>query len=449
MNRTADGSTVYDVIVVGLGVMGAATCAALARRGRRVLGLEQFVTPHELGSSHGRTRIIRTAYYEHPAYVPLVRRSFELWYELEQLSGRRLLVECPCLSIARPDSAMLAGLRASVQAHGLAAEELSAAEIRRRYPPLRLGEEFVGILERQAGYLAVEPCVCALWQTAQAAGAALHFCERLEQWEASERSVRVVTERGTYYAATLVLTPGPWAPPLLARWGVPLAVMRQVTVWFDVGPRRERFRRDRFPIFIAEVPLVPSAGSNAGSGAASGTGSHAGADPSFGAGPGLAATAKTAAFYGLPMVDERGLKLARHYGAAELPSLAAMAREVTEADIATVRSFAAAYLPDAATAPARGTVCPYTVTPDRHFLIDRHPESPAVLLACGFSGHGFKFAPVIGEILADLATDGRTPHDIELFRLRRFAAAANPAGVASPRVTPDSTAAGGPHGRSG
>lgn len=374
-------SRCFDVVVIGLGAMGGAACWQLANRGCRVLGLDQFTPPHTLGSSHGRTRVIRTAYFEHPAYVPLVRRAFDRWYELEQLTGQHLLTSCPCLNLGPADGAMIRSLTACVRLHQLPARTLDAAEICRIFPPFHLPEHYTGILEDQAGFLAVEDCVAAQLAAARRAGAQLHLDEPVMQWEVEEGHFRIVTSPNVYYTARLVVTAGAWAARLLRRWNLPLGVLRQVMLWFDVGPRACDFRRDRFPIFIAETPAGD--------------------------------------FYGLPAIDPRGLKAARHYGAPELPDPDVVDRQITPEDSLHVRRFLDDFLPGLG-AVTEAQTCLYTVTPDRHFLIDRLTDDPPLVVAAGFSGHGFKFAPVVGEILADLVLDGQTPWDISLFRVQRF-----------------------------
>jgi sarcosine oxidase len=376
----SDGS--YDVIVAGVGGMGSAAAYELARRGRRVLALEQFALGHDRGSSHGLTRIIRRAYYEHPDYVPLVCRAFERWYDLEQRTGRHLLTECPCLSIGPPDSRLITGVRESADRHRLPIEDLSAADLRRRYPAFRFDDGYVGVLERTAGFLYVDDCVRAYAQEAVRLGAELRENEPVLSWEATASGVSVQTAKGRYAAGRLVLTAGPWAGRLLRQWGRPLTVMRQVPQWF--GTRDDRlFRRDVFPLYIAEVPA-----------------GH---------------------FYGFPLLGPEGVKVAQHYGAPELPGPDAIRYEPTADDEPPVRAFLRAHLPAADGPCNRASVCLYTLTPDRHFVIDLHPEHPNVALAAGFSGHGFKFASVVGEVLADLAENGRTELPVGMFRVGRFA----------------------------
>jgi sarcosine oxidase len=374
----------YDAIVLGVGGMGAATAFELARRGRRVLGLEQFAFGHDRGSSHGRTRVIRKAYYEHPDYVPLLQRAYERWYDLEQRQGRRLFTECGCLSIGRPDSGLVQGVQESATRHQLSVERLSPAALRQRFPAFRFSEAFVGILERDAGFLVVEECVLAHVEQAQKLGADLRAGETATSWEASASGVVVHTTNGRYAADRLVLTAGPWAGQVLADFGKPLTLMRQVQLWFGTADDR-LFRRDRFPCYIADLD--------------------------------------SGAYYGFPVIDENGAKVARHYGAPELRDPAEVDRSPSPQDEEAVRPFLNAHLP-AINGPLRkAVVCTYTLTPDRHFILDLHPRHPNVVVAAGFSGHGFKFASVVGEILADLAEQGRTDLPIEMFRFGRLLSA--------------------------
>jgi sarcosine oxidase len=373
--------TTFDVIVVGAGGMGSAAAFELARRGRSVLALEQFPLVHDRGSSHGHTRIIRRAYFEHPAYVPLVRRAFERWYDLELRTGRHLLTECPCLGIGPPDGEVVTGVLTAAREHHLAVERLLPVDLRTRYPQFRFGEGYVGVLERDAGFLYVEDCVLAHLDAARALGATIQPEEPVTGWSTTGNGVTLTTTKGTYHAGRLVLTAGPWAGRLLDAHGRRLRVMRQTILWFGTHDDAA-FRRDRFPIFLADVPGGP--------------------------------------FYGLPALDGRGLKVARHYGAPELDSPDAVERAVRPADERPVRDFLAEHLPTAAGPLHYGQTCMYTLTPDRHFLIDLHPDHPNVAVAAGFSGHGFKFASVVGEILADLTEAGETGWRIDMFGFARL-----------------------------
>ena len=374
-------SNTYDVIVLGVGGMGSATLFELARRGRRVLGLEQFAPGHDQGSSHGHTRVIRQAYYEHPAYVPLARRAYERWYELEQLTGRHLFTECGCLNIGPPDGELVTGVNQSATEHGLPVERFSAAELRRRFPMFQLTDEFAGIYEQNAGFLYVESCVTAHVEAAVSLGAVVRANEEAIEWKVTGKGVEVRTGKDTYHAAKLVVTAGAWATRLLRDIGVSLSVMRQVLHWFASDPAN--FRRDRFPVFLTDTP--------------------------------------EGQFYGLPAIDRRGVKVARHYGAPELPAPEGVDWSVDSSDADGVRAFLRTYLPSADCPPSDAKVCMYTLSPDRHFVIDIHPLFPQVAIAAGFSGHGFKFASVVGEVLADLAETSHTRHDIAMLRTGRFA----------------------------
>lgn len=371
----------FDVIVIGGGGMGSAAAFELARRGRSVLVLEQFPFVHDRGSSHGHTRIIRRAYYEHPDYVPLVQRAFERWYDLEQRSGRHLLTECKCLNIGPADGEVVSGVLASAKEHNLSVDRLNPAELRQRFPQFRFDDGYVGVLERDAGFLYVEECVRTQLEQARLLGACLKSEEPVNSWQSDGRTATVMTSKGTYRAGSLVIAAGPWAGAMLAQLGASLTVMRQTMLWFqsaEIG----QFRRDVFPIFLADVLEGP--------------------------------------FYGLPAIDGRGVKVARHYGAEESLTPDAIDRAVLPIDETPVRSFLAEHVPAAISSLRFAQTCIYTLTPDRHFLIDRHPDFPNVAFAAGFSGHGFKFASVVGEILADLTEYGHTSWPINLFQCARF-----------------------------
>jgi sarcosine oxidase len=374
----------FDVIVIGAGGMGSAAAFELARRGRSVLALEQFPLVHDRGSSHGHTRIIRRAYYEHPAYVPLVRRAYERWYDLEQRTGRHLLTECECLCVGLPDGEVVNGVLASAREHSLTVDRLGPADLRRRFPQFRFDDDYAGVLETGAGFLYVEDCVLAHLDAARTFGTTIRPEEMVSGWSSDGQTVKVTTSTGEYSAASLVLTAGPWAGRLLANRGAALRVMRQSMLWFGTADDAA-FRRDRFPIFLAEVPGGP--------------------------------------FYGLPAIDGRGVKVARHYGAPELTMPDEVERAIRPADEAPVRQFLDAHLPKVNGPLRHGQTCIYTLTPDRHFLIDLHPDYPNVAVAGGFSGHGFKFASVVGEVLADLVETGRTRWPIGMFSFARFGVA--------------------------
>ena len=379
----------FDVIVTGLGAMGSAAASHLAGRGARVLGLERFTPAHDQGSSHGRSRIIRQAYFEHPAYVPLLLRAYELWEQLEHDAGRRLLTLTGGLMIGPPDSPVVTGSIRSAQEHSLPYAVLDAAEIHRRFPPFNPGPEVVALYETRAGVLDPEECIRAQIELAARRGAALHFEEPALAWEAAPSGdrVRVTTAHAAYEAARLVLAPGAWAPALLADLGLPLVAERQVLYWFEPTGDAEVFLPERFPIWIWEVsPDLDLYGFPAQAGPPGGV---------------------KVAFY---RTGEEGFCTPE-----------TIDRAVHPAEVERMRAALAASLP-ALNGELRATLtCMYTNTPDQHFVIGAHPRYPQVVIASPCSGHGFKFASVIGEILADLVLDDATRHPIGLFDVNRFA----------------------------
>jgi sarcosine oxidase len=371
----------YDVIVLGLGAMGSATACHLARRGARVLGLDAFARGHKNGSSHGRSRAIREAYAESPRYVPLVQRAYALWRELEAESGKPLLTITGGISIgpAAPDFG--AGAKAAATQYGLQVAQLSAAEIMARWPVFRLPEECAGLYDPHAGCLLPEPCVAAHLDLAARHGAVLHHGEPARRWSADGTGIRVETDTRAYAAQSLVVTAGPWASEILNDLQLPLAVLRMHTIY--VAPARpELFAPDRFPVWGLRAPA--------------------------------------GVYYGTAILQPGdGLKVARHdQGEACTPRTAR--RTVAPEEIAAARAVLDATMPDAAGDLLAAETCLYTMTPDGHFIVDRHPAHTNVVYACGFSGHGFKFATVIGEALADLVTAGTTRHDIGFLSASRF-----------------------------
>jgi sarcosine oxidase len=372
----------YDVVVLGIGGMGSAAAYQLARRGSRVLGLEQFDIPHDRGSSHGQTRIIRLAYWENPSYVPLARRAFELWRELEHLSGERLLQVTGSLDIGRPESDVVAGSIRSCREHHLPHQVLTAAELSRRYPAYQFPDEYQAVLQSDGGFLLAERCVVAHVTMAQAAGAEIRAREHVVNWEAMAGGVLIQTNRETYQADHLVICAGAWAGHVLPDLA-PLAVPeRQMMMWLQPN-RPDLFQPGRFPVFVADI------------------------------GGGI--------YYGLPVFGVPGFKFGLHHHRRQITNPDDLDRSFSADEEAMLRAVVRRYLPDGNGPTMAAKACLYTNSPDSHFIIDRHPTIPRVTIATGFSGHGFKFCSVVGEILADLVEHGDTRHDISHFRLGRFA----------------------------
>lgn len=377
---------VYDVAVVGLGAMGSAAAWQLALRGQSVIGFDQFHPPHSMGSSHGDTRAIREAYYEDPSYVPFVRRAYELWAELEAETGRELLRTTGALMVGREDGLLVPGSRASAERHGIAHEALSAAEIRRRWPVLTPGDGMSGLLEQRAGLLEIDECLNAQLGLAGKLGAELHFDEAVGTWrpvdaDDAESPIRLETAGGSYQAQRMVLTAGAWTSGLVRKLGAPLHVSRQVMAWFAPREDGEAYRAGALPIWMWEW----------------GRQDFAWAFPDAGA----------------------GVKAGHHLpGAAVDPS--SYDREVHAEDEEHVREWLAGTMPGAAGELLKAETCLYTNTPDAHFLIDLHPKRSNIVLACPCSGHGFKFAPAIGEAIAELSTARQSRHDLSLFGIERL-----------------------------
>lgn len=372
---------IYDAIVLGTGGVGSAALLHLAQRGARVLGLDRFPGGHDRGSSHGQTRIIRQAYFEHPDYVPLLRRAYELWAELESRCGEQLYRETGLVQIGPPDGVVLPGVLQSARQHNLEVVRLAPDDARRRFPGLQVPAGCEAVFERRAGYLLVERCVLAHLNEAARAGAELRTGEAVLDWRADDDAVTVRTDRSTYHAARLILAAGAWSRELLTELDIPLRVVRKHLHWYDnTDPR---YRADAgCPTFLYELP--------------------------------------DGCFYGFPQIDARGVKVAEHSGGETVVDPLNVDRTVAVDDQQRVARFVASHLPGVSARPTDHAVCMYTMSPDEHFLVDRHPAHPHVVLAAGLSGHGFKFTGVLGQVLAELALDGRTAQPIEFLSLGRL-----------------------------
>ncbi len=375
----------YDVIVLGLGAMGSAAAQHLAERGKCVLGIEQFTSPHDKGSSHGASRMIRQAYFESPDYIPLVLRAYELWRKLERDTGTRLLNITGGMNIGSGDGDLVRRtIEASTQ-HSIPFEVLEGRAITTRFPEVLPLAGDVAVHETNAGYLFPEECIRAQLARASHAGAELRFEESVVALSAEKDRVEVRTGKGTYSAGHLVITAGPWANQALDGI-IPLRVTRQVMAWIQPKTGVTPFLPDRFPVFLCEDALG---------------GAHG---------------------YGFPAIDgpEGGMKAAIH-GSADVCTPESVDREIHQQDLRRLVEQLRVRIPALEGNVLRAQTCMYTMSPDEQFVIGTHPQFPSCSIACGFSGHGFKFASVVGEILADLAMDGSTSHPIRLFSPMRFA----------------------------
>lgn len=370
----------YDTIVLGVGGMGSSALFHLAGRGASVLGIDRFAPGHDRGSSHGRTRLIRQAYYEHPDYVPLVLRAYQLWAELSQLRGQHLYHEVGVLQAGPRDGAVVAGVLASARQHGLDVEELSPSAVAKRFPGFRLPEAAAVVFERRAGYLEVENCVLAFAEEAVRRGAELRTGETVLSWRVEGDVVAVQTDKEAYHGRSLIVTAGAWASQMLTDLGIPFEVVRKSLYWYD-APAELYGEEQGFPGFLFETPQGN--------------------------------------FYGFPLVDRFGLKAAEHTRGLPVSDPLCVDRRPDAEETARVEQFLQEYLPQVTRRNTDFDTCLYTLSPDRHFVLDLHPRHPQVSFAAGLSGHGFKFASVLGEALADLAQHRRTNLPIGFLSCRR------------------------------
>jgi sarcosine oxidase len=371
-----------DVIVIGMGAMGSATAYHLAKHGKRVLGLERFDIPHQMGSSHGVNRIIRLAYYEDPSYVPLLRRAYELWRTLQDEAREQLLYITGSIDASPPDGEVFTGSLRSCQLNDLPFEILTSAELTARFPGYRLPSEHLALLQPEGGFLLSERGIVAHVQGALAAGAEIHARERVLEWNTTSYGVRVQTDRDIYEAEQLVIATGSWIGlmvPALSNVAIP---ERQVLAWFQ-PLQPEYFAPERFPVFNLTVD--------------------------------------EGRYYGFPVFGIPGFKVGRyhHLGGSVNPEM--VDREPRPSDEALLRQFTTTYFPDADGPVMSMKACLFTNTPDEHFIVDFLPGASQVVVASPCSGHGYKFASVIGEIIAELLTLGESRHDTSLFAIDRFA----------------------------
>jgi len=367
----------FDAIVVGVGGIGSAALAHLAQKGLHVLGLEQFKVGHDKGSSHGQTRVIRQVYFEHPSYVPLLQRAYALWDVLDENSAQSLFVRSGLVQFGAADGQVIRGVEESAQQYGLPVERLTEKALRELAPMLRLPESMVAVYEQGAGYLAVEDCVRAHARTAVQAGATLMQGETVQSWKADGAGFVVTTQSDRYSTDRLVVTAGAWSDRLLLDLGVELRVRRKPLLWFGAEETWEKA-----PVFLYELP--------------------------------------EGVFYGFPDCGGRGVKIAEHTSGLDAdPDV--LNRDLLDADRDPVQAFSRRYLRGVNETDCQShAVCMYTMTPDEHFCVGTHPKNTRLVFAAGMSGHGFKFASVLGEILSELAMDGKSQHEISFLSPSRF-----------------------------
>lgn len=368
------------VAVVGCAAMGAAAGWRLATRGVQVVCFDRHSPPHSFGSSHGESRITRTAYFEGAWYVPLLQESFPLWRELENVTGAQLLTLTGALMIGSPSAEAVTGALGAAITHGLDVHLLNADELRHRYPGhvTRAGD--VAVLDVQAGFIRPEAAVEAMIDRLMALGGEVRRGVVIKDVSGRAGGVDVTTAETRESFDAVVIAAGPWMSELVA---LPLTVERQVLAWLEIETGADWFTPDRFPVFIRQT---------------NGLGD----------------------IYGVPTLDGVSIKIARHHD-GDTTDPDHVRRDVTDADLDPLRTFASTYLHGVGTRATRTAVCMYTNTPDRQFVIDLHPDDSRVVVISACSGHGFKFAPVVGDIATDLVCDGRTSRDISRFSVARFA----------------------------
>lgn len=378
----------YDVIVLGTGSMGSSACYHLSRQGVRVLGLEQSSIVNELGSHHGQSRIIRKAYFEHPDYVPLLKRAYELWSDLSEVSGEHLYTETGLLYAGHPSNALIRGIHESAAIHHIPIKSMQAKECSALFPVFNLPDSFEVITEREAGFLYPEKCIRTYVNKALEHGATIRANTKVQGWKSSGTGIEVVTTEGKFYSDKLVITAGPWMAQLLPGMEKQLKVTRQTLFWADVK-NPEIFSPDRFPCWLAEHPETQEY------------------------------------FYGFPILPVEkygqpyGLKFAQH-NPGERVNPDTVNRTVSQKECDHIRTIIETFFPGRFRAITHTKVCLYTYSPDEHFIVDMLHDNPRVVFATGFSGHGFKFSSVIGEVLADLASHGKTRQPVQFLSAARL-----------------------------
>jgi len=372
--------TGYDCIVIGAGGFGSAALDHVAARGASALGIERFGIAHDQGSSHGHTRVIRQAYFEHPDYVPLLVDAYELWDDLSAHSRQPLISRCGLLLAGLPDGPAVAGTRKAAKLHGLDLQDVAPGRLASDFPGFAIPDNFDAVWEAAGGFLFVEDAVAAHVARAVDHGAVLQTGETVVGWSRVGDAFEVVTDRDRYQAGSLIVAPGAWVPQLLPGLEVAWEIVRKPLFWFPARPNQYDHSQGA-GVFFLETP--------------------------------------GGEFYGFPSLDGQTVKVAEHTAGLEISDPLNVDRDVLAVDLPPLVDYLQSFMPGLSVEPTRHTVCLYTRTPDRNFIVDQHPDHAGVAIACGFSGHGFKFTPVIGSVLADLALEGQTRHSIEFLSVTR------------------------------
>lgn len=371
----------YDAIVVGVGGMGSAAVYRLAERGLDVLGIERFDVPHTHGSSHGSTRIVRLTQPEDPTYVPLARAAYDNWDELERKTGRDLITTTGSIHASSPDDDLFADAKRSVEAHDIEHAILTGREVHERFPGYDLPSEYRAVYQPDGGFVDCEQAVIAHVEAAHAEGATIRARERLLDWRETNDGVRLKTDKGVYEADDVVFATGAWTGDILPDLGFDLTPVRRIMAWLQ-PEKPEQFDSENFPVF--------SVAGDEGDG------------------------------YGFPIHDVPGFKIGREPSLPNAVHPDGMTQEPTMVEEELHRNLAEAYFPDGCGPTLRLRTCVYTKSADGHFVLGPHPNHDAVHVAAGFTGHGFKFTAIVGEILADFVINGDTDYTLDLHRIERL-----------------------------
>jgi len=379
----------FDVIVIGVGSMGSATSYYLAKRGYKVLGLEQFDISHEFGSHAGQSRIIRKAYFEHPGYVPLLERAYENWEALEWETGKQVYYKTGLLYAGNPNNEMIKGVERSAGLYNIDLDQMNIAAAADQFPQFKFPEDFEILLEPEAGFITPEKAIRLYASQAKKNGAAIHSNEKVIDWKKDKNIILLKTDKQTYQCDKLIITAGAWAGKMIPGLADKIKVTRQFVAWIKTK-NDDQFELNKFPCWM------------------------------------IGDDEKHGCYYGFPLLDTKkfgepaGLKLAHHFP-LQITDPDNVNRQTTEDDIKNVQYCLVNYLPGALDSFLSNKICLYANSPDENFIIDKLPGfEDSVSIACGFSGHGFKFASVVGEILAELAIDGRTRFPIGFLSAKRF-----------------------------